>query len=221
MSWSFVVRRTGPKNAAVGGCLDEVESYDVLFGKDYNDYVGGTLNLGSSQIGERELLGCDSHVNRDLLSDKVGSNKGLRHMESQGVFVSRKGPSWVEAVTSNRCVDPYLEDCQLEVSIHPGSALDNSKSVGLRPVDVTYLNEDINGSSCERLEDLVEMEQINDDVLWKQTSIKHLKLKQWLLNNQNKVSRSSFKTNGERGLVSDMVRSSFDIHDRNLTRLKR
>ncbi|KAK8497522.1 hypothetical protein V6N13_002926 [Hibiscus sabdariffa] len=113
-SESFVesVRRTGSENAAVDGCLDEVESFnDVLIGKEYNDYVGGTLNLESSQIGERELLGCDSHVNRDLLSDKVGSDKGLRHMESQGVFVSRKGPSWVEVVTSNKCIDPYLEDC--------------------------------------------------------------------------------------------------------------
>ncbi|KAK8997297.1 hypothetical protein V6N11_020779 [Hibiscus sabdariffa] len=68
-SESFVesVRRLGPENAAVDGCLDEVESFnDVLIGKDYNDYVEGTLNLESSQIGERELLGCGSHINREL-----------------------------------------------------------------------------------------------------------------------------------------------------------
>ncbi|KAK8573041.1 hypothetical protein V6N13_048601 [Hibiscus sabdariffa] len=180
--------------------LDEVESFNVvLIGKDYNDYVRGTLNLRSSQIEEHELLGCGSHVNCDLLSDKVGSDKCLRHMETRGVFMSKNGPSWVEVVTPNRCVDPYLEDLQLEVSTHSGSALDNNKSTGLRPVDVTYLNEDVNRLACERLEDLVEMKQIEDDVLWKQTSIKHLRLRQWLLNNQKKVSRSSSKTSGERG----------------------
>ncbi|KAK8622987.1 hypothetical protein V6N13_117884 [Hibiscus sabdariffa] len=66
-SFGESVRRLGPENAVVDGCLDEVESFnDVLIGKDYNDYVEGTLNLESSQIGERELLGCGSHINREL-----------------------------------------------------------------------------------------------------------------------------------------------------------
>ncbi|KAL4346374.1 hypothetical protein GQ457_17G014490 [Hibiscus cannabinus] len=67
------------------------------------------------------------------------------------------------------------------------------------------LDEDVNGSACEKLEDLTEMEQIEDDVLWKQTSVKHLRLKQWLLNNQKKVSWSSSKTSSQRGLVGDMA----------------
>ncbi|KAK8684867.1 hypothetical protein V6N13_040882 [Hibiscus sabdariffa] len=122
-------------------------------------------------------MGAKDRVNGNGV-DKVGSNKGLRDMDSQGVFVSRSGPSWVEVVTSNRCMDPYLKNRQLEVSTHSGSTLDNNKSMGLGLVDVTYLNEDVNRSACERLEDLVEMEKIEDDVLWKQTSIKHLRLRQ-------------------------------------------
>ncbi|KAK8997299.1 hypothetical protein V6N11_020781 [Hibiscus sabdariffa] len=66
-SFGESVRRLGPENAVVDGCLDEVESFnDVLIGKDYNDYVEGTLNLESSQIGERELLGCGSHINPSM-----------------------------------------------------------------------------------------------------------------------------------------------------------
>ncbi|KAK8682960.1 hypothetical protein V6N13_039038 [Hibiscus sabdariffa] len=158
-SESFVesVRRSGPKNVAVDGCFDEVEGVNaILIGKDYNDYVGGTLNLGSSQFGD---------------------------------FVSGNGPSWVEVVTSNILEDPNLEARQLEVSTHLASALDNVRSMGLGPGDVTYLNEDVNVPISERLEDLVEMEQ-NENNLWKQTSIKHLRLRHWLLKNQRKIIRS-------------------------------
>ncbi|KAK8682996.1 hypothetical protein V6N13_039072 [Hibiscus sabdariffa] len=76
-SESFVesVRGSGLEYAAVDGCFDEIEGFNaILIGKDYNDYVGGggggTLNLGSSQLGERELIGCNSHDNRNRLSVK-------------------------------------------------------------------------------------------------------------------------------------------------------
>ncbi|KAK9029672.1 hypothetical protein V6N11_026779 [Hibiscus sabdariffa] len=171
-SESFVesVRRSGPKNVAVDGCFDEVEGVNaILIGKDYNDYVGGTLNLGSSQFGD---------------------------------FVSGNGPSWVEVVTSNILEDPNLEARQLEVSTHLASALDNVRSMGLGPGDVTYLNEDVNVPISERLEDLVEMEQ-NENNLWKQTSIKHLRLRHWLLKNQRKIIRSDYYAL----MIGDVVRS--------------
>ncbi|KAK8652778.1 hypothetical protein V6N13_126803 [Hibiscus sabdariffa] len=184
------VRRSGPENVAVDGCFDEVKGFNaILIRKYYNDYVGGTLKLGSSQFGERELMGCSSHDNHNHLSDKVGSDNDLKLVESQGDFVRGKGPSWVEVVTSNILEDPNLEARQLEVSTHLANALDNVRSMGLGPVDVTYLNEDVNVPISERLEDLVEMEQ-NENNLWKQTSIKHLRLRHWLLKNQRKIIRS-------------------------------
>ncbi|KAK8668624.1 hypothetical protein V6N13_106072 [Hibiscus sabdariffa] len=56
-------RQSEPENAAVNDGLDKAKSVKaVISGKVFNDVLGGSLNLGSGHVGERELMCCGSHV---------------------------------------------------------------------------------------------------------------------------------------------------------------
>ncbi|KAL4352857.1 hypothetical protein GQ457_06G008930 [Hibiscus cannabinus] len=168
------IRQSEPERTVVNGGLDKVENFNaVIIGKDFNNYVGGFLNLGSSHIGERELVGGGSH---DLQSEKAGSNKCISHLESQGGVVSRNGPSWVDIVNSNR---------PGEESVNPSFVLDENRSTGLGFVEDSCSFEGGIGSAGERVECPIEVEHTEDED-FKQSSIKHMRLRRWLLNNQKK-----------------------------------
>ncbi|KAK8501582.1 hypothetical protein V6N13_027208 [Hibiscus sabdariffa] len=95
--------------------------------------------------------------------------------------------------------------------VNPGFELDKNISTGLGSVEDSCSFEGGIGSADKRVECPIELEHTEDED-FKQSSIKHLRLRRWLLNNQKKVSRASSKTSGEKILASDLSRACL-IHE--------
>ncbi|KAK8612710.1 hypothetical protein V6N13_092821 [Hibiscus sabdariffa] len=115
-------------------------------------------------------------------------------LESQGGVVSRNVPSWVDIANSNR---------HGEESVNPCFVLDKNISMGFGPVEDSCSFERGFGTASERVECPNELEHTEDED-FKKSLLKHLRLRQWLLNKQKKVSQAISKTSGERILASDL-----------------
>ncbi|KAK8652819.1 hypothetical protein V6N13_126842 [Hibiscus sabdariffa] len=188
------------ENASVSDGLDKDKSVKaVISGNVCNAVLGDSLNLGSRHIGERELLGCGYHVPK---SDKVESCKETRKLESLEGFGRNNGPSWAAIVKSNR---------PLEESVSPGCVIDKSRSLDHGSVKDCLSLVGGNKSVCERVDNLEKLDFfVGEDV--KQSTLKFMRLRQWFLNSQKKISQANPKISGDRSMVSDLFQtcSSFE-----------
>ncbi|KAK8588940.1 hypothetical protein V6N13_087834 [Hibiscus sabdariffa] len=145
-------RQLEPENASMSDGLDKDESVKfVIIGKVCNDVLSGYLNLGSRHIGERELLGCGSHVPK---SDKVEAGKEIRKLESLRGFGRSNRSSWAAIVKSNR---------PLEESFSPGCVIDKSRSLGHGSVEHCLSLVEGNESVCERVDILEKLDCFVDE----------------------------------------------------------